>query len=218
MRNLSQAFGSVNHQLFIANLHANDLDFTSLKVIHSYLKKNPQKVWINNSYGTVLELEHGGPQGSVVGPLFLKIRICDFFYIIDTWGATRYAGDKTAYTTSMIIVDVISLLEACSKILFKWFDYNYMKVNDSKSYLLLSSESDIDVYRKYKWRVFSKSEQCLGVTIYHKLSFDKRIPWICNKASQKLSTLAPIFSIYKTSSAKTNKGSISSQYSYCPFV
>ena len=33
-----------------------------------------------------------------------------------------------------------------------------MKANDSKSYLLLSSESDIDVYRKYKWRVFSKSE------------------------------------------------------------
>lgn len=50
-----------------------------------------------------------------------------------------------------------------------------MKANDSKSYLLLSSELDIDVYRKYKWRVLSKSEQCLGVTIYHKLRFDKRI-------------------------------------------
>ena len=67
----------------------------------------------------MLELEHGGPQGSVVGSFFLKIHICDFSYIIDMWGATRCAGDKTAYTTRMTIVDVISLLEACSKILFK---------------------------------------------------------------------------------------------------
>ena len=37
--NLSQAFGSINHELFIAKLHVYGLDFTSLKLIHSNLKK-----------------------------------------------------------------------------------------------------------------------------------------------------------------------------------
>ena len=45
----------------------------------------------------------------------------------------------------MTIADVISLLEVCSKILFKWFDVDYMKDNGDKSPLLLNFESDVDV-------------------------------------------------------------------------
>ena len=45
----------------------------------------------------------------------------------------------------MTIVGLISSLEACSKILFEWFDDNYIKANSDKSHLLLSTESDVDI-------------------------------------------------------------------------
>ena len=45
----------------------------------------------------------------------------------------------------MTIVGLISSLKACPKILFKWFDNNYIKPNSNKSHLPLSTESDVDI-------------------------------------------------------------------------
>ena len=78
----------------------------------------------------------------------------------------------TPYTTGMTIVGVISSLEACPKILFKWFDNNYIKANSNKSHLPLSTESDVDITANVSEDITSntKSEKLLGVTIDPKLT------------------------------------------------
>ena len=75
----------------------------------------------------------------------------------------------------MTIADVISLLEVCSKILFKWFDVDYMKDNSDKSPLLLNFESDVDVTANINRDIISnsKSEKLLGVTTDYKVTFDE---------------------------------------------
>ena len=72
----------------------------------------------------------------------------------------------------MTIVGLISSLKACPKILFKWFENNYMKPNSNKSHLPLSTESDVDITANVSEDITSntKSEKLLGVTIDPKLT------------------------------------------------
>ena len=104
-----------------------------------------------------------------------------------TDGATPYTGGKNTQ-------DVITSLENCALILFKWFENNLMKANSDKSCSLLrtstysSANINGDIIKN------SESEKLLGVTIDYKLNFEKHLSKICDKASQKFNALARIYS------------------------
>ena len=133
---LSKALDCVNNELLTAKLHAYGLDLKWSKLIHIYLNINKQKVITKNSWSAVLKLEHGFPEALIVGLLFLNIHICDLFRFINAWEIVNDADDTTSYTAEVAITDVISSLEACSKMLFKRFDYNCMQANSDKCHLL----------------------------------------------------------------------------------
>ena len=103
-----------------------------------------------------------------------------------TDGTTPYTGGKNTQ-------DVITSLENCALILFKWFE-NLMKANSDKSCSLLrtstysSANINGDIIKN------SESEKLLGVTIDYKLNFEKHLSKICDKASQKFNALARIYS------------------------
>ena len=145
--------------------------------------------------------------------------MCDLFWLIEEWETANYADDTTPYTSENTIEDVIKSLEQCSKILFKWFDDNYMKANSDKSHLLLSTEEKLNANINGDLISNSKSEKLLGVTIDSKLNFDEHVSRLCNKASQKLSALARISSYMKLDQKRRiMKAFISSQFGYCPLV
>ena len=81
LTDLSKAFDCVNNELIIAKLHAYGLSYSALKLIQSYLSKRKQKVRINNSFSSLQEIEHGVPQGSILGPLFFNIHMSDLFLV-----------------------------------------------------------------------------------------------------------------------------------------
>ena len=118
------------------------------------------------------------------------------FYFIDTWETANYAYDTTPYMTGATIADVISSVKASLKILFKWFDDNYVKTNSNKSHPILSSESDVDVTKNINADIISNSklEKPFGVIIDCKLIFDEYVLQSCGKTSQTLGALARISS------------------------
>ena len=95
LTDLSKAFDCVNHELLIAKLHAYGLDNSSLRLIHSYLNNRQQRVRIDNEFSTWSDIKDGVPQGSILGPLFFNIHICDLFYIMLKWPIANYADDFT---------------------------------------------------------------------------------------------------------------------------
>ena len=189
-----KAFDCVNHELLIPKLHVYGLDNVSLRLIHSYLNKRQQRVRIDNEFSTWSDIKDGVPQGSILGPLFFNIDICDLFYIMQKWPIVNYADDTTLYIGGKNIQDVITLLENCALVLFKWFENNSIKANSGKSHFLLSTLTSFtaningDIVKK------SESEKLLGVTIDYKLKFEEHVSKVCDKASQKLNTLAHISS------------------------
>ena len=97
-------------------------------------------------------------------------------HFIDTCKTSaNYPQDIAPYTTGITIVEVISSVEATSKILCKWHEDNYIKTNSNKIQPLLSSESDVDATANINEDIISniKLEKLLGVTIDYKVTFDE---------------------------------------------
>ena len=157
--------------------------------------------------------------GSILGPLFFNIHICDLLYIMRNWPAANYADDTTPYTGGKNTQDVITSLENCALVLFKWFENNLMKANSDKSHLLLSTSTPSTANINGDIIKNSESEKLLGVTIDYKLNFEKHLSKVCDKASQKLNALARISSYMNINQRKRIMGAfISCQFGYCPLV
>ena len=81
LKDLSQVFDCINHELLIAKLEANDFDHKSLTYIDSYLSNRKQRTKVNGSSSTWTDIT-GVPQGSILRPLLFNIYFNDIFYSI----------------------------------------------------------------------------------------------------------------------------------------
>ena len=95
LTDLSKAFDCISHNLLIAKLNAYGLSLSTLKLVHSYLQNRKQRTKIGSSYSLWEEIVSGVPQGSILGPLFFNICLCDLFLSIENNCFTNYADDGT---------------------------------------------------------------------------------------------------------------------------
>ena len=131
LTDLSKAFDCLVHDLLIAKLDAYGFDYLSLKLINSYLTGRRQRVRVNASYSEYAEIEHGVPQGSILGPELYNYNSNDLFLFMLLLIA-NYADDNSPFCTESSIPRVIENLEADSKNLLSWIQYNWLKANPDK--------------------------------------------------------------------------------------
>ena len=213
LTDISKAFDCLPHELLIAKLDA------SLKLIHSYLSYRKRRVKINDTYSYWSEILFGVPQGSILGPLLFNIFICDMFYFLEDFDIVNYADHSTPYCAGKSVESVVNNLEQSSTILFKWFNNNYMKVNTSKSHLLLSGNSRATATIDNSYIESEDEQVLLGITIESNPIFENHINSICKKAFQKLNALARIAPYMNIQKRRTiMKSFVTSQFSYCPLI
>ena len=137
LMNLSKTFGTINHELLIAKLHAYGFSKQALKILFSYMSDRWQRTEINNTFSSWSALLQGVPQRSVLGPILFNIYLNDLFYFLSC-NVCNFADDMTPYVRNKNLEFVLLKLEEQSNIAIKWFENNYRKMNSDKCHLLIS--------------------------------------------------------------------------------
>jgi hypothetical protein len=138
---LQKAFDCVNHNILLTKLEFYGLTGIENKLFKSYLTNRFQRVIIRDnkhikSTSTWKIMEHGVPQGSVLGPLLFFIYVNDLARIIgDSAKPVLFADD-----TSIIIANANGEefkigLEFTITETMKWFQCNLLSMNYKKNSL-----------------------------------------------------------------------------------
>ena len=219
---LSKAFDCLNHDLLIAKLDAYGFTRLALKYIKSYLRDRKQRVKMNGSYSEWRNINHGVPQGSVLGPLLFNIYINDLFISVSNSLICNYADDTTIYVSDYRNEEIIRKLEIDTAILSEWFRDNSMKVNAEKCHLMFfSNTKSTNIEIKINNEVIHESpeEKLLGIIFDKTLSFKAHVTSLYKKANQKLHALSRIAHYMDSEKLKhVMKAFILSQFTYCPLV
>ena len=217
LTDLSKGFDCINHELLIAKLHAYGFSLESLTFIQSYLTSRIQRVKINFSFREYSNVKSA--QGSISGPLFFNIFICDLFFDDIDIDLANYADDTTPYGYDLELDKVIEPLEKNIDKLFHWFSDNFLKSNPDKCHQLINTDENVALKIKNETINSSFNEKLLGILFNNKSDFDEHVTSLCRKASQKLNALARVAQYMNLAQRRLIMNAfIFSQFGYCPLV
>ena len=158
---------------------------------------------------------YGIPQGSILGQLIFNIFLCDLFYFLEGVAVASYADDATPYNANKTNDLVIKEIEHFSEVLFKWFDFNFMKINSGQSHMLFSGNDNVSANIENHTIISENKNKLLGIILDLKLSFEDHINNFRKKASQKFNALARVAPYMCLEKWKTV---LKAQFGYCPLV
>ena len=213
---LSAAFDTINHRIPLERLSREfGIESLALKWLKSYLTERKQFVKLGNHSSSTVNIEHGVPQGSALGPLLFTIYISPISSIFNNFNLThhQYADDIQILIkiNPHNLSNSISTLTDCFKMVERWFLLNKLQLNTSKTEVIkidtpqqlnkfssLSSinfgSTSIDLIKKLK---------VLGITIDEKLSFDYHITTVIRSCNHHLRALSHIRQFFINDMAST---------------
>ena len=97
LTDLSKAFDSISHDLFIAKLNSYGFSKMSLNLLCDYLSGRKQRTKIGDNFSSYREIIYGVPQGSILGPLLFNIYINDLFLFSKDFNVANYADDCSPF-------------------------------------------------------------------------------------------------------------------------
>jgi hypothetical protein len=202
---LSKAFDLVDHSILMKKLEMYLGNSNSILLLKSFITERTQRVYLNGSYSNVGTIQHGVPQGSVLGPILFCLYINDLPFHITNPHVTCHmlADDTTLQTSSKNHNDAeIALQEALNDTAL-WCSTNRMVVNPKKSKSML-----ITTRQKHQLSTLSlnltlngniidqvSEHKHLGVIIDDKLRWNAQVDHVCKIVSKNLFLLSKLQSI-----------------------
>ena len=227
---LSSAFDTLDPGVLIDRLHSFlGISDTALNWFKSYLSSRTQEIITDKGKSKTKNIKFGVPQGSVEGPPLFKTYILPLLMLLKQLGLLFhcYADDTQIYflCTPKNYLMTIPHIETCYKTISQWLSKNFLKLNDSKTEVIVigsdaavsSCKSALSTFTLGNANIeFSTSIKSLGVTLDESLSFTKHIKIVSNNCMFQLHNLNRVRSHFSKSSLETIiHAYISTRLDYC---
>jgi hypothetical protein len=195
---IQKCFDTIDHDLLLAKLECYGIKDNELNWFHSYLSRRSQRVLSNGSLSKACDLQIGVPQGSILGPLLFLLYVNDIGnFVIDGY-CNCFADDTIIYVSGKTVEEVTAKLQTCLEGVEEWYKGNRLKVNASKSNIMLvGSSQKLNSADKSIFKIMYESENLqmitnvkyLGVKVDECLSWKPQISNICKNVAPKLALM-----------------------------
>ena len=225
---LCSAFDTIDHGVLLACMQDRlGISSTALHWFKSYLHDRSQIITINGERSNVYKLQHGVPQGSVLGPLLFCIYLLPLGDLLRSLGISYhlYADDLQLYvfTPPNDISNAISHLEHCIKEIKNWFDSNMLKLNSDKTeFIVLGSSQSLaklsipSLQVDDTWISHSRRVRNLGVLFDSGLQLDCHVSSLSKSINYHLRNIGMIRQyLTKEAAERAVHALISSRLDYC---
>ena len=188
---LSSAFDTLDHNILISRLTLMGISGLALKWFTSYLTIRNMSIMIDKSYSPLSPLNHGIPQGSVLGPSLFSIYIRPIADLIKKFPNIHYhifADDIQLFTFFPINSHntINSELIECANSIRLWLLSNKLLINSSKTTVLniSTSETSFPNFTLNNMIISpSHSSKNLGLVFDDKLSLENHISSITKSSN-----------------------------------
>ena len=218
----SKAFDMVDHKILLNKLEHYGVRSNLLQWFKSYLTDRRQFVKVNETESSTLNLSHGVPQGSILGPLLFIIYINDMPQISNLAQFILYADDANIIVTGKNLREIEQTISILIPLLLDWIFCNGLKLNIKKTkYLIFSncSTHDINITISNTKIERKTSERFLGVIMDENLNWNAHRAALATKISRNAAIMFKLRGTIPQKILRTLYFSfIQSHLCFCPSV
>ena len=131
--NLSKAFDTLNHDILCQKLSHYGIRGMALDWIRSYLYLRKQCVYINSITSSLMTIDCGVPQGSILEPLLFIIYINDIVKSSTILSFSLFADDTSLVASHKNLTCLKSIVNTESLRISEWFKVNRLSLNIVKT-------------------------------------------------------------------------------------
>ena len=211
---LSTTFGTLDHSSLLRHVRAIGLSQTVLAWFISYLVGRTNSIKIRDVTSAPVIIQHGVPQGSVLGPLLFNIYLLPIADIFDRHQIRYhiYADDTRLYTECppSNYADPQRKIDECVNDIRRWLDDNHLFLNEAKTESILFCSSVVhspsslpSIYVCGSSISLSPTVRDIGVLLDSRLDMSAQVSNVCRAAYSNLFRIAKIRTSLTTAACKT---------------
>lgn len=195
---LKKAFDTVSHEILLEKLANLGITGSAYSMFKSYLSNRSQIVKMGDCKSKSKHVTFGVPQGSILGPMLFLIYINSINEIGLNGNVTLYADDTCLFYYGNSIQSIITDAQNDLILLNKWFQYNLLTINTSKTnYIIFKAKNKkIPNYEPLKINDVkinsTDKEKYLGLTLDCDLTWKPHIEKVKNKLASLTGLLRSI--------------------------